>query len=550
MGLRTRWRRLAARSGTSSPRAGFGGRARQPHIAEQTIREVLELAVRIGEAMLALGAAASDVTDAIRRVCGTFGVECHIDLTFTAILVTHDGTDRLAGISVLRVVSSPTADYGRLGRVLAIERRLSHLPVDVQVADPTIDQGTRDEVREILESAHAELDETLSAPRPIRRWMVTLLLATLAGAVAVLLGGGPAIVAIAAGTTVLIDSVLRALSRWGLPVFFLQAVGAAVATIVAVSLSAAVPGLPVEFSTLPPALVVASGVVVLLAGGSVVGAANDAINGFPVTASGRIIEVVLLTVGIVAGIGGVLDLARRLGIALTLDDIPSNPAPFAAQVVAAGVASAAWAFASYAGPLTAALSGAAGAAAFAVFTATTSLGASNPAAAAVAATAVGFVSSLVSRRTGIPVVALTVCGIVPLLPGLTIYRGMLALVTGSTETDGGQLLLQAAMTGLSLAAGVTLGEILARRNRRRRLAGSLGSVPAGGTAVATDAAPIDFPRTGSIPMQTSSEASSSASESEPAIANPDEDPDEDPLGDALDEPDPFDDRRGRSDPIL
>ena len=58
---------------------------------------------------------------------------------------------------------------------------------------------------------------------------------------------------------------------------------------------------------------------------------------------------------------------------------------------------------------------------------------------------------------------LTICGIVPLLPGLAIYRGMLALVTGDDPTGGFELLLQAGLTGLALAAGVTLGEILARR---------------------------------------------------------------------------------------
>jgi uncharacterized membrane protein YjjP (DUF1212 family) len=464
-------------------------------VAEQSIREVIELAARIGEAMLALGESADDVTDAIARVCRTFGVESHIDLTFTSILVTHDGTDRLAGVSVLRVVGSPTADYGRLSRVLAIERALSATPIGTSVSDPGIGSDERDEVREVLEAAHAQLDEALSAPHRVRRWMVTLLLAVLAGAVAVLLGGGPAIVAIAAATTVLIDSVSRVLSSWGLPVFFRQAAGAAVATTVAVALSAAIPGLPVEFTTLPPALVVASGVVVLLAGGTVVGAANDAINGYPITASGRILEVILLTVGIVAGIGGVLDVARRLDITLTLDDLPANPAPLAAQVLAAGVASAAWALASHAGRLTTLVSALAGAGGLAVFSTAVSAGTSNPAAAAIAATAVGLAASLVSRRFDIPLVAITVCGIVPLLPGLTIYRGMLAVVTGSTETDGGQLLLQAGMTGLSLAAGVTLGEIVARRIRvGRGDAGARGiglGQGAGVTGGRLEAAPKD-----------------------------------------------------------
>ncbi len=46
-------------------------------------------------------------------------------------------------------------------------------------------------------------------------------------------------------------------------------------------------------------LVLASSIVVLLAGLSLVGAAEDAISGFPVTATARAFEVVTLTAGIV-----------------------------------------------------------------------------------------------------------------------------------------------------------------------------------------------------------------------------------------------------------
>ena len=51
-------------------------------------------------------------------------------------------------------------------------------------------------------------------------------------------------------------------------------------------------------------LVVAAGIVVLLAGMSLVSAAQDAINGFPVTAGARAFELVTLTIGIVVGIAG------------------------------------------------------------------------------------------------------------------------------------------------------------------------------------------------------------------------------------------------------
>jgi uncharacterized membrane protein YjjB (DUF3815 family) len=54
---------------------------------------------------------------------------------------------------------------------------------------------------------------------------------------------------------------------------------------------------------------------------------------------------------------------------------------------------------------------------------------------------------------------------VPLLPGLTIYRGMLLLSDGASA-DGLLVLLQAATTALALAAGVIIGEIAGQPARR------------------------------------------------------------------------------------
>lgn len=455
--------RLAAQVGGSAPTAPAGRRAQRALLAEQTVREVLELAVRIGEAMLSFGASAADVTDVIRRVGRAFGLECQVDLTYTAILVAHDGAGDTGGVSVLRVVAAPGADYGRLSRVVDLVQRVVDDPRELQVADVADDPEVRAQTRRRLDEAHGYLDEIVSAPHRYRRVLVTVLLAVMAGAVAVLLGGGPLVVVVAAVTTALIDTAIRGLTHWGLPSFFLQAAGAAIATTVAVLLLVAIPGLPVEFTTLPPSLVVASGIVVLLAGMSLVGAADDAINGFPVTASARLFEVMLLTLGIVVGIGGVLDLARRLGVAFVIAEIPVNPWPLALQTLAAAVVAGAWAMSSYAGLRATLVAAVSGAIAYLTFTLLVALGAAAPAASAGAALLIGFAGEALASRVRIPAVVTTVCGIVPLLPGLSIYRGMLDLVSGEGTGIGGQLLLQAGMIGLALAAGVTLGEILARR---------------------------------------------------------------------------------------
>lgn len=423
------------------------------------MRGVLELAVRLAEAMLSLGAAAADVTEAIRRVGRTFGLDTQVDLTFTSILVSHDPGPGQDPVTVLRVVQTRSADYGRLTRVLHLAEEVASAPA-VPASDPSDVPGS---VVSRLEAAHDRLDEIVSAPHAYRRSLVTLVLAVMAAGVAVLLGGGVWVALVAAATTALVDVVVWRLAAWGVPPFFLQVAGAAVATAVAVLLLGVVPLLPVELTTVPPSLVVASGIVVLLAGLSLVGAAEDAINGFPVTASARVFEVFLLTLGIVVGIGGVLDAARRAGVTLELVDRAADPWPVGVQAVAAAVVAGAWALASFTGPRAALTVAAVGGLAWLVAAALGAVGVGPAVASAGAAFVVGSAGAALGERLRVPAIVTSVCGIVPLLPGLAIYRGLFTLVDEGGTSRGAQILLEAAIVGFGLGAGVTLGKLVGER---------------------------------------------------------------------------------------
>ena len=440
-------------------------RAQRAILAERTVRGVLELAVRLGETLLSLGAAVAEVTDTIDRVCRAYGIDCQVDLTFTSILVVHDGGDDSPSVSVLRVVATRSADYERLARVTALVTAITAGSPAVRVADTLDDPAARDEARHQFEAAHERLDAILVQPHRYRRSVVTLALAGMAAGVALLLGGGPLVVVLAAATAAVIDTVNQLLGRWGLPAFFQQIAGAAIATAVAVLLLALVPQLPVDFAALPPSLVVASGVVVLLAGLSFVGAADDAINGFPLTASGRLLEVGLLTLGIVVGIAVVLDVARTLGVELVLVDSYARPWPAWLQVLGAGLAAGAWAISSHSPPRAALVAVLAGAGAWLTFDALTGAGATPLVASAVPALAMGVLGELLAERGRVPAVVTTVCGTVPLLPGLLIYQGVLDLTESDGSGDGTQLLLRAGMIAVGLAGGVTLGRLAYRRLR-------------------------------------------------------------------------------------
>jgi uncharacterized membrane protein YjjB (DUF3815 family) len=76
---------------------------------------------------------------------------------------------------------------------------------------------------------------------------------------------------------------------------------------------------------------------------------------------------------------------------------------------------------------------------------------------------IGVVSYSVAGRIKVPPLVVVVSAIVPLLPGLSIYRGLSLLATG-----GGGLvpIIGAAGIAIALAAGVILGEYVAQPLRR------------------------------------------------------------------------------------
>ncbi|MBI9115111.1 threonine/serine ThrE exporter family protein [Sanguibacter suaedae] len=451
MGRRLDVRDLVRRVGGGAPNLQAGLRSRPEGLDSAAVRGVLELGLRIGESMIALGASAVDVTQAIRTVIRAFGLHgSQVDLTFTSITVSYDRGGEELPVTMMRIVRDRIPDYGRLQSVVELAQEVAQNPV------------APEDAAAVLEDAHTRLDAVVTAPQTYQRWVITVALSAMAGAVAVLLGGSLAVTLVAAATTAAIDRVVWALGKRGLPPFFLQAAGAAVAALVAVGLYLAVPHLPIDPTLLPPSLVVASGIVVLLAGLSLVGAAEDAISGFPITAAARSFEVVVLTLGIVVGITGVLDLARRFGVPLVLFDPPVATSHVVLRAAAAGVVALGWAVASYARPRAAFLAAGIGALSWSVLTVVVGLGAGPAVGSAVAALVVGVLSEWISPRLKVQAIVTSVCGIVPLLPGLAIYRGLFDIVsnTSSGILPGFSELFGAMMIGLGIAGGVTLGEFL------------------------------------------------------------------------------------------
>lgn len=415
-----------------------------PSPAGEVAQRVLDLTLDVGEVLLTGGVGAAAVTEtciAVARAGGLRRIEC--DITFTSIALSAVPADGTTPMSAMRQVHAGTLDHTRVTEVHGLVEEVVAGRIDLDEAERRLYQAT-------------------TARPPYRRPVVTGARAALAASVAVLLGAGPIVTGAAFGATVVIDLVNGRLARAGLPPFFGNAVGGFLATAVALALVAAEAGVR-------PALVVAGGIVLLLPGVTLVGAVQDAITGFYVTAAARAFETFLLTAGIISGIAVALSLGVRLGLpARIVDPVAADLGRVPGQLLAAAVVSTAFAVANHCPRRALPVVAGAGAAGWGLSLVGTGLQLPTALAAGAAATMIGLGSHLLGGRQRVPTVVYAVAGIVPLLPGLTIYRGMRRFVEGDS-VGGVELLGQAVTTALALAAGLILGELVVRLLRRRPL---------------------------------------------------------------------------------
>jgi uncharacterized membrane protein YjjP (DUF1212 family) len=429
--------------------------------------------MRAGVAMLATGAAAADVTATVISLTKAYGLSAvHVDITYTSVTVSYHRGPYADPISVMRIVRYRVQDYTRLERLRSLIIELSHerLPLD---------------------EARVRFDAVITAPHPYRRWLVTAAGGVLAAGVAGLVGAGPAIIVISFLTATLVGRVLTWLTSAGVAAFFAQCVGAAIPTGVATLVVAAQSTGLTFLGTVSPSRVVASGIVLLLSGLSIVGAAEDALEGYYVTAGARAFEVVVLSLGIAVGISVVLAIGQRLGYPIAIEAQTKLSDDLVVQVVCAVIISVAFAVQSYSSGRAVVVAGLAGGSGWVILAAAERLGFGALAASSAAALILGLAARIVARRLAISALAVTTAAIVPLLPGFMAYEGISQIVTdpdGNGFTTGLPTLLQAFGLGLGLAAGVSLGTYFAGLIFAKRQ--GVRPRPAAGATMPVDPEPV------------------------------------------------------------
>ncbi len=449
------WRLRAAHAvrGVSPPTMALGLRSGGDDVSQQHARSVIDLALRVGEAMLSTGASAADCVTNLLRLMHAYGVRsAHVDVTFTSITVSiHRGLDE-DPLSVMRVIPGRAPDYTRLEGVQRI--------VDEAVHAAESGTGVRD-----ISDARRELLAVLRAPHPYRRWVVTLGSALLAVGVVMLFGAQPGMWVVAAVSAAVVDRVQRVMYGIRLAAFFAQVVSAAVPATFALALFAAndngisVPGVQ------SPSLVVISGIVMLLAGLGVMGAAQDALDGYYVTAGARGMEVIMMTVGIAVGVAIVIGAGHWLGIDMEVSPIVAIGGTPLQSTAGAVLIALGFCLGTYTGRRTTLVSMLVAALGWLFFELGLGLGLGTVASTALASAPVGALAYAVHRRLRLPELAVGTAGVVSLLPGLAVYRAIYLMQQGTPAVVGGAVthFVTAVSTGVALAAGLSIGGYLARR---------------------------------------------------------------------------------------
>ena len=408
---------------------------------------VLDLMMRVGDHLLASGMSANDVVVQMLRITRAFGLTgVHVDLTYTSITLTHYRGPTKAPLTVTRVVQPLVVDYTK---VRDLDRLLAR-----------IEEGLG------IEEATARYDEISVARPPYPAWFATLGSGGIAAGASLAFSTSFVLVAVSFGAAVLMDRMLHILNRRRVPPFFSQALVAGLMTMIAAGVSqlGAIGFAP--FQDIDPTLIVVGGIVMLLAGVMIVGAVQDAIDQFYVTASARMLEVAMRTAGIVAGILVALDLLSSWGVGFVIVNTANSTAPLWAQYAGAGIIAMSFAIYCYADLGTIALTTSVALVGWSFYIALADAGASEIASNAAGALVVGFCATIIVRTTNAPGFGMESGGLLPLVPGLTLLNGLLQMVGQGSDNpaivQGGKTLFVGILVALGIAAGATLGTYLGR----------------------------------------------------------------------------------------
>tara|TARA_B100001245_G_scaffold230144_1_gene209244 strand:+ start:1363 stop:2862 length:1500 start_codon:yes stop_codon:yes gene_type:complete len=408
----------------------------------------LRLAMTIGDMMLSMGVPAGRVVSRSLDITETYCKRpVHIDVSSNIIMLSQlRGIDK-EPLTLIRPVTARKVNNMTLQRVQQIVD-------DIHANKYTLDQ------------AEAELDRVLKNPKKYPSWVLTLGNASIAAGVSILFSTNWRIWIVTFGIAILVERLIVLLTHHGITSFFRQIFAAAFVTIAAATINQLARSGVDFFVGMNPTLIVVGGIIMLVAGLMIVGAIQDAIEEYYVTANARILKVVLLTMGIVIGILIGLYIARKFGMNITVSPSPLTLNAIPYQIAGAGILTAGFALGTQTRLRAIIWAAMMGITALLISYWATNSGVSIIPASGIAAIVIGLLAALFSRRWGTPSTGIIAAGILPLVPGLALMNGLLHLANHPPEDPlflrGVAILFTAIGVALAIAIGATFGSMLAR----------------------------------------------------------------------------------------
>lgn len=408
----------------------------------------LRLTMSIADVLLSMGVATSDVVslgqDVIKRFCKRVA---QFDISSTIITLSQDRGDEREPLTLIRAIKL------RYTNNMTVQS-LQQLVRDIRRGDYTLDE------------AEEKFDAIMHEPEGHSLLVTTIGNALISAGVALLYTGSPIIIVIAFLIGGGVSFALRHLANQRFPVFYSQVVASIIITLIAAGITWLGGHGWTIFAGVNPTLIVIGGIVMLVAGLAIVGAVQDAIDEYYVTANAKILRVIMMTIGIVAGVLIGLYIARLANIDITLAPNRLGVRETAWQYAGAAIIAAGFALSNHSRIVGVLFAGFLGWMAIFIYTLCTNVSMSALTASAIAAITIGVISTLFSRIWSVPSFAMISAGIIPLVPGVTLYNGLMQIVNAQSNSwtlnDGMATLFGALLIALAIAAGASFGMMIGR----------------------------------------------------------------------------------------
>ncbi|PID32305.1 hypothetical protein CR970_01350 [Candidatus Saccharibacteria bacterium] len=414
------------------------------HLAEKM--RPIRLALRVAENLMAHGVSTRDTVSQALDITETYCKEpVYFDASFNVITASqYRGLYKDPLTLVMKVTYAAPNNM--------IVQELQQLVRDIAKGMP-------------LDDATARLDKIESSVASYPAWLRTAANAGMATGIVMLYTSSLTNIILTFIAAYTVDSLMRAVGRYRLPPFFIQAL-AAVTIISCAGLYVGLGQAEIwPFMNVNPTLVTVGGIMMLVAGLSLAATAQDAIDEYYITASARLVKTAMLTVGIIMGVVITLSLLRDVtGLVIHTEYSPPTLSPLTLQIAGAALAGACWAIYTQSSRAAILWAGAVAASAYLLYAALLPA-ASIALASGVASLAIGFSAAFIARLWKLPSIAIINSAIIVLVPGYMLYRGLMHFVGTSSATmfvNGLMITISAVTIALAISAGAALGTYIGR----------------------------------------------------------------------------------------